>query len=230
MKPINLTEIEKRTLNKVYKWVEDFFKNISNVGKAHGLDHSQRVAGIAATLAIMEKRKPFLPILAALLFDIGRAIENDPRSHDSRHGQLSVELTKNLLDSLEISNEDKEIIKNAMADHSKKRESVRPNYLVDIIIDASLIENLGAIGVLRAAQNRSNLPLYLKNIETSREDKNIKTIYQDIVYRQEIPLESFNTQSAKDLSHSRRKIRKEFIKQLNDELSSSQNMFDSILS
>ncbi len=229
---LKISNKERKTIIKVHDWLNDFFKESykkGETGRAHGLDHIHRVTGIATQIALLEGHKPFLTVITALLFDLGR-MGGDPRSQDSRHGQVSVEMTKDLLDSLDqLSEEDKRLIKNAMEDHSKHKEEIRQNYLVQIIIDSSLIENFGAIGVLSAAAHRHNLPLYAKEISTSREDEEIKTIYQDIVFRQNISPEQFYTDSARKLVLSRRKFRNIYIKQLENELFFSQGTYNKLM-
>lgn len=117
--------------------------------------------------------------------DVGRATL-DPRSKNYQHGELSREMIESgLFPSLDILTlEDRVLVGNAVEDHSKLNENVRRSYIVEIVMDADRLDCLGALGPLRAASWRPNIPLILPEETDIRSgDTQIQTIYQDMYIR-----------------------------------------------
>lgn len=219
---------QKKILHQVKLWTESFFvkyeKNLDKGG--HGLDHSQRVVGLAMLLSEREKKPPFLPLLAALVHDIGRVITRDPRSSTSSHGHLSAELAHEFINSLDgLTLLEKEIVLQAIVDHPKKNEAVRVNYVVQILMDADRLDAIGSIGLLRSASNRWHLPLYLPQILNQTSDNKIQSIYQDFSLR----ILEFNdmlwTKSAREIAKSRVIFLKQFIQEFDQEIDLSYTKF-----
>ncbi|MBI2600862.1 hypothetical protein HYW42_02815 [Candidatus Daviesbacteria bacterium] len=98
LQKLNLFIKQQQHLKKVYAQVKGIYlinEKIGLVMGGHGLDHVQRVAGMSAVLSSLEGVSPYLPILAALIHDLGR-ISNDPRAKTYLHGQLSVKMSKEI--------------------------------------------------------------------------------------------------------------------------------------
>ena len=204
----DLTEPQRETLRQTLIWTKAFFENVpegTHIG-GHGFDKTMRQAGTAAHLSQMENHPVFLPTLTAVVMDVGRASQ-DPRSRSYQHGELSREMIIPLLDSLEILTPDeKELISNAVEDHPKMNENVRRNFVVEIAMDADRLDCLGALGPLRAASWRPNIPLILpEEIDTrsADADTDIMTIWQDMTVRQMEWVNMLWTQSAREVVRPR---------------------------
>jgi len=166
---------ELAILKKAKQFTKSKFENhVSKVG-GHGLDHAMRVTGVAAYLSSKESKNPFLPVLAAILHDVGRA-SDDPRSQNFLHGKLSRELTEHFLSTLKLIKEDKILVENAIEDHPFLNEKVRESYVVKILMDADRIDSLGAMSPIKAASYKWNLPLYTGE-SSSVEDGEIDSVY-----------------------------------------------------
>lgn len=183
------TPEQKQALDKTYTWVKEFFKaaeeNKKFIMGGHGLDHTERVAGMTATLSVLEKEEPFLSVLAALLIDIGRT-SDDPRSKNFMHGQVSREMASPFLKSLGVlSDGEREIVENAIADHSRRNSDVRPSKVVEIVMDADRLDSLGALGPVRAGATRWRHPLFIpkEGDGQSTADDKIESIYYDFAHR-----------------------------------------------
>lgn len=207
-------------LKKTRKWVEKFFIKTQKNGVfagGHGFDHTKRVVGMALLLSHLEKRDPFLPVLSSLIFDIGRTSE-DPRAQNFRHGEVSRELSTDFIDSIKIlSNEDKEIVKNAIEDHPKRNKEVRRTYVSEIVMDADRLDAFGAVGIIRSASFRWKLPIFDEKLSLSTKDAEIKTIYQDFGLRIPEFYDMLWTKSARRIAKPwfgfTKKFTKEFKKQ-----------------
>lgn len=218
-----LSKDEKRILRKAKLWAKKFFIKAEKEGRVvmggHGFDHTQRVAGMAATLSVMEGYRPFLPVLTSLLFDVGRT-GKDPRSHNYLHGKLSAEFANKFLEGLPLfSRKDKTLVKNAMEDHPLLNKDVKRSFVVEIVMDADRLDSLGALGPVRAAATRWKLPLYSDQVNKSEIEKEIKSIHQDFAYRLTKWYDSLWTSSAKKIAEPRIKFLKDFIKEYEKEAS-----------
>lgn len=180
---IPLTNIQKNVLRTTRLWVEDFHIQATKEGRVvmggHGMDQVQRVAGMAGFLAVTERYEPFLPILSALLADIGRT-SLDVRVHTWQHGELSAEMARELLDSLSLPILDKELVQKAIEDHPKKNEEVRRSFVVELLQDADRLTSLGIIGIARAGATHWERPVYAEELGRSTEYSDINSIYHDL--------------------------------------------------
>lgn len=210
---------QRQALVRTYEWVKGFFKDAEEKKKfvmgGHGLDHTERVVGMTATLSVLEKVEPFLPVLSALLIDIGRT-SDDPRAKSFQHGEVSCEMASPLLRSLGIlTNEDREIVENTISDHSRKNEFVRSSKVVQIVMDADRLDSLGALGPVRAAATRWRNPLFIprENESGSTADDKIESIYHDFSVRVVEWFGMLWTSSARAIARPR----VEFLLQFNEE-------------
>lgn len=216
-----LTDNQKEIINRTINWAQNFFEQESlenrRTGGGHGFDHNQRVAGMAVRIAIEEGYSPFLPFLTALVFDVGRT-SSDPRAKNWKHGELSQEMSKDFLTTLNLTVEELELISNAIEDHPKLNKDVRISWLVKILMDADRLDMVGAFGPLRSASFRPEIPLVrLNECDTSTDDQGIKSMLQDIVHRQGDCFNSFWTESAKKIAIERKYFHDEYIQELHRE-------------
>lgn len=204
---IVLPNNQRLVLKQTREWAENFFREAEQAERvvmgSHGFDHNQRVAGMAAVLSVKEGYNPFLPIFTALIFDIGRT-STDPRAHNYLHGQLSVEMASDYIDSVSLLNPgEKDLVRNAIEDHPKLNPEVRETPLVKILMDADRLDTIGALAPVRAAATRWRLPLYAEQIGTSPDEKDINTIFQDFAFRVPRWFESLWTPTAKKIAEPR---------------------------
>lgn len=225
----DLTEVQKQALHKTLVWVKNYFDTVPldvHIG-GHGFDKTMRQAGMAAVIASGEGHPVFLPVLTAMVMDVGRATAN-PRSRNFHHGQLSREIVEaELFGSLGILTlEDRILVGNAIEDHPKLNEKVRRSFVVEIVMDADRLDCLGALGPPRSALWNYNLPIILpEETETSSVETNLKTLWQDMAYRHMEWEGMLWTETAREIARSRVQAYKEYLKRLQDEASFSYQAF-----
>jgi len=230
MNKVIFSSHQKELLTNVRRFVTDYFSKAEGKGifkGGHGFDHTQRVTGMAVLLAGMEGYDPFLCALAALLHDLGRASLR-PAASNWRHGQLSKEISEEIINSLNLSSDDTTLIKNAIEDHPKLNKDVRESILVKILMDSDRLDVIGAIGPVRSAAHRWKLPLYSSNIKSGTDETQIKTIYQDFAVRGLATYQFLWTKSARKLAEPKIKFQKKFIEEYRRELSFAHQSFDNL--
>lgn len=227
-----LTGEQKSALHTVLVWTKKYFDNMPDyihIG-GHGFDKTMRQAGMAALIAQKEGCPVFLPVLTAAVMDVGRAVV-DERSTNFRHGELSREMIeKALLPNVPLlTNADKTLIGNAVEDHSKLNDKVRRNYVVEVVMDADRLDCLGALGPLRAASWRPNIPIILPAESTKGSgDTEIQTMYQDMSVRHIEWFDMLWTESAKRIAIPRVRAYRNYLKRLKRETSYSYQAFEAL--
>lgn len=225
------SSFEKSLLTKAKKFVEDMYsrqaKNEQITQGGHGIDHTQRVTGMSSFLAYAEKKPPFLPVFAALLHDIGRAVSKDKRSKNHLHGKLSLEIAQEFINAQPISLTDKLLIKNAVEDHPFLNEKVRQSYVVKILMDADRLDALGAMAPVQAASYKWNLPLY-KEKPISTEDSQVDSIYGHFGVRIPAWADMMWTKSGKRIAQERLKFLKKFNDEFVKEITFMQKTYDQL--
>lgn len=183
-----ITAEQASVLKTTENWVRIHFEEqepaaLHRMG-GHGFDKSPRTAGWAAQVAAGEGYPPFLPALAVLLIDIGRTSE-DPRAKNYGHGQLSREMSADFLQSLTILTSDERVlVADAIEDHPKLNENVRPTWLVKVVMDADRLDCLGPLGSLRAASGLWDMPLILPDqLDNETTWKGVKTMYDGMRFQ-----------------------------------------------
>lgn len=218
----SLTGSQREALRGALLWTKKFFDNVpqgAHVG-GHGFDKTMRQAGIAAYLACCEGHPVFLPVLTAMVMDVGRTSQ-DPRSKSIQHGLLSREMISPLLDSLNIlTGEEKKWVGDAVEDHPKLNEKVRRSYIVEIAMDADRLDCLGMLGPLRAASWRPNIPIILpEETNTQSGDTQIKTMWQDMTVRQMEWADMLWTETAREVARPRVAAYRAYLEELKLEVS-----------
>lgn len=198
---------------------------------SHGFDHNQRVAGIAAVLAHYEGHPPFLPVLTALIFDIGRT-STDPRAHSWQHGKLGKEMAERFVAGLPLQPDERELILNAIEDHPKLNEQIpeeRRTWLTKILMDADRLDTIGALAPVRAAATRWRLPLWSNDINTTREEgSGMTTIFQDFAYRIPDWFNNMWTDTGRRIAEARMPHLRAFIEEYKREAGFMQGAFNKI--
>lgn len=228
----DLSNTQREALHRTVVWIKGYFDSIpegTHIG-GHGFDKTMRQAGMAAVIASKEGHPIFLPVLTAMVMDVGRAT-TDPRSRNFQHGQLSREIIEaELFGSLDIlTPADRVLIGKAAEDHSKLNENVRGSYLVEVVMDADRLDCLGALGPLRSASWNHNLPLILpEETETSSVETSLKTLWQDMAYRHMEWMGMLWTNTAREIAGPRVQEYREYLKRLQGEASFSYQAYQKL--
>jgi len=219
---LSITEEQRKKLLQTYEFVKTFFdlaKNEKVMMGAHGLDHGLRVAGNAYIISQGEGVNPFLPVLASLLIDVGRSVD-DPRSKNWQHGYVSIEIADPFLDKLNIPAVDKKIVLDTLRDHSRLNEYVENlTDVVKIVMDADRLATLGPLGPLRAAATRHQLPLVTPEFsDTKSEDDNIASVLQDVEFRQGEWFDMLWTNTGRKMGEKKYAFHQEYVKAVKEDV------------
>lgn len=225
----DLTEVQRQALHKTLVWVKNYFDTVPpdvHIG-GHGFDKTMRQAGMAAVVASGEGYPVFLPVLTAMVMDVGR-VTQDPRSRSYQHGELSKELVEaSLFGSLDILTlEDQLLVAYAIEDHSKLNEFVRRSYVGEVVMDADRLDCLGALGPLRSASWHYNKPLILPaETNTNSADTQIQTMWQDMAVRHMEWVDMLWTETARKIAAPRVLEYRKYLARLKKEASFSYQAF-----
>lgn len=187
---------------------------------AHDFNHVMRVYKNAQKLCKKEKANEKLVLSAVLLHDI----ISYPKS--SKHSKISslksAEEAKKILNKLDFTHKEVQIVSDAIRDHSFSRGKT-PNTLEGKILqDADRLDALGAIGIARvfAVGGSEKRPFYNnKDPFCKRRTPDDNTWTLDHFYRKLLKLESLmNTKSGKIEAKKRTKILVSFLSELKNEL------------
>lgn len=218
----DLTKPQQEDLQRTLLWTKGFFDSVPqgmHIG-GHGFDKTMRQAGMAAFLTSLEGHPVFLPTLTAMVMDVGRT-SHDLRSRTYQHGELSREMVAPLLNSLDtLTEEERTLVGDAIEDHPKMNDNVRRNYIVEIAMDADRLDCLGALGPLRAASWRPNIPLILpEETEISSVDTQIQTMWQDMAIRHMEWVGMLWTDAAREIAKPRVEFYHRYLEELKLEAS-----------
>lgn len=145
------TKQQKEIINYTEERVKRFFKE--NPAPAHEFDHSERVRKWAVIIAKAEKANIFLCELAALVHDIGRAIE--PNHPGVRHQELSYRLLRVWLATdhvfMQLSKQEKINLLYSVRYHWNNAAT---KYFEAVVLrDADKLDTFGAIGIKRTYES-----------------------------------------------------------------------------
>ncbi len=195
-------------------------KSIAN-DPAHDFEHTIRVYKNAQKICKKEKANEKLVLSAALLHDIVSYPKSDKRSKTS--SIKSAKKSKQILEKLDFSKEEIAIISDAIRDHSFSQNKTPKTLEGKILQDADRLDALGAIGIARVFATGGSLKRPFYNINDpfcKKRIPNDKTWTVDHFFQKLLKLESLmNTKSGKAEAKKRTKILKEFLNQLNQEIS-----------
>jgi len=198
---------------------EEVKTRISN-DPAHDFDHIMRVYKNAKKICDKEKVNPKLVLSAALLHDIVSYPKSDKRSKLS--SIRSAELSKKILKNYHFSDEEIQIISDAIRDHSFSQNKIPKTIEGKILQDADRLDALGAIGIARVFAVAGSEKRLFYNVEDpfcKKRDPDDQKWSLDHFYKKLLLLESrMNTNSGKVEAKIRTKILKNFLSDLKKEL------------
>jgi uncharacterized protein len=187
---------------------------------AHDFEHIMRVLKNATMIARKEKVDIKVITAAVLLHDIISYPKSDPRSKNS--SLESAEESKKILKKYDFSQDEINIISDAIRDHSFSRGVIPSTIEGKILQDADRLDALGAIGIARtfAVGGAENRTFYNKDDPFCKKrspDDKIWTL--DHFYKKLLLLEkTMNTKTGKIEARKRIKIMKKFLDELKKEI------------
>ena len=205
---------------KVLDSLKKDVKKIMENDSAHDFEHVMRVYKNAQKICKKEKANENLVLSAALLHDIVLY----PKSH-KRSKMSSIESakkSKQILKKYDFSEDEIEIISDAIRDHSFSQKKTPATIEGKILQDADRLDALGAIGIARVFATGGSLKRPFYNIDDpfcKSRSPNDKIWTVDHFFQKLLTLESMmNTKSGKYEAKKRTKVLKDYLKQLKQEL------------
>jgi uncharacterized protein len=187
---------------------------------AHDFDHIMRVYKNAQKICKKEKADEKLVLSAVLLHDVVSYPKSDKRSKFS--SIKSSEASKQILKNYNFTEDEIQIISDAIKDHSFSQNKTPKTIEGKILQDADRLDAIGAIGIARvfAVAGSEKRPFYSINDpfckKRSPEDHKWAL---DHFYKKLMLLESLmNTKSAKIEAKKRTRVLKYFLSELKKEL------------
>ncbi|MGI0018237.1 MAG: HD domain-containing protein [Nitrosotalea sp.] len=199
---------------------EQVKKQLAKNDAAHDFEHITRVLKNATIIARKEKASVRMITVAVLLHDIVSYPKSDPRSKNS--SLESAEKSRKILQKYNFTQDQRDIIADAIRDHSFSR-GVTPKTLEGKILqDADRLDALGAIGIARtfAVGGAENRPFYNDNDPfCKKRSPDDKSWTFDHFYKKLLLLEkTMNTKTGKIEARRRIKIMKKFLDELKKEI------------
>ena len=201
--------------------IKNEIKEIMDNDSAHDFDHVMRVYKNAQKICKKEKANEKLVLCAALLHDIVSYPKSDKRSKLS--STESAKKSKIILKQYDFTNDEILVISDAIRDHSFSQNKIPESIVGKILQDADRLDAMGAIGIARVFATGGSLKRPFYNIEdpfckTRKPDDKTWTV--DHFYQKLLKLEFLmNTKSGKMEAKKRTKVLKEFLNQLQQEIS-----------
>jgi len=205
---------------KVLDLLQAEVKKIIKNDPAHDFEHIMRVYKNAQKICKKEKANEKLVLSAALLHDIISYPKSDKRSKMS--SIESAKKSQNILKKYDFSDEEIQIIFDAIRDHSFSQKKIPDTVEGKILQDADRLDALGAIGIARVFATSGSLKRPFYSIDDPfckkrNPDDNMWAV--DHFFKKLLKLESLmNTKSGKLEAKKRTGILKKFLKQLKDEI------------
>lgn len=189
----------------------------------HDWDHTLRVFNMAIHIGEIEGANLEVLKLAALLHDIARPIEGKMRKEGKKicHAEVGSVMAEEILRQYGIDEEKINKIKNCILKHRFSRGHEPKTKEEKILYDADKLDNIGAIGILRAANysgtynaktHNPNVP-FEDVLPHSKED----TAYQHYQIKLKKVKNKLFTDEAKRIAEERDKFMKEFFERANEE-------------
>lgn len=187
---------------------------------AHDFAHILRVYKNAQKLCKQEKANEKLVLSAVLLHDIVSYPKSDKRSHLS--SQQSAKKAEKILKKLDFTNNEIQIVSDAIRDHSFTRGKTPQTLEGKILQDADRLDAIGAIGIARVfAVGGSEKRAFYNIVDPfcKTRDPNDKLWTIDHFYQKLLKLETMmNTKSAKIEAKKRTKFLKNFLSEFAKEI------------
>jgi len=187
---------------------------------AHDFEHTMRVYKNAQKICKKEKANEKVVLCAALLHDVISYPKSDKRSKMS--SIESAKQSKKILEKLNFSEEEIEVISDAIRDHSFSQNKIPKTLEGQILQDADRLDALGAIGIARVFATGGSLKRPFYNIDDpfcKRRIPNDKIWTVDHFSQKLLKLESLmNTKSGKAEAKKRTRVLKEFLNHLKQDI------------
>lgn len=205
-----------KILNSLKNEVEKIMEN----DPAHDFEHVMRVYKNAENLCKKEKADKKLVLSAALLHDVVSYPKSDKRS--KRSSTDSAKKSKVILKKFSYSENEIDIIADAISDHSFSKHRMPKTLEGKILQDADRLDAIGAIGIARVFATGGSLrrPFYnTKDPFCKTRNPDDKAWTLDHFYQKLLKLESLmNTKSGKLEAKRRTKILKGYLRHLKQEI------------
>ncbi len=204
-----------------FEKLKTFVKNkLEQNDTAHDFEHIMRVLKNATVIARKEKANIKIITAAVLLHDIISYPKSDPRSKNS--STESAQESQKILKKYNFSQDEINIISDAIRDHSFSRGVIPQTLEGKILQDADRLDALGAIGIARifSVSGAEKRPFYNSIDPFCKkrlpDDKNWTV---DHFYKKLLLLEkTMNTNTGKIEAKKRIKIMKKFLDELKKEI------------
>ncbi|NQU77171.1 HD domain-containing protein [Candidatus Falkowbacteria bacterium] len=153
-------------LQKIKELVE---KELCHLDPSHNIKHCIRVYNNC--LLIAEEEKVDLEVLqaAALLHDIGGAIEMSDQTGEIDHAEESVKMAAPILKDLDFPEDKIKHIQDCIISHRYRNENKPKTIEAKILFDADKLDSLGAIGIARSyiwvAKNNAKIYTNIDDID-----------------------------------------------------------------
>lgn len=186
----------------------------------HDFNHIMRVYKNAQEICKKEKANKKLVLASVLLHDLVLYPKSDKKSKNSSFE--SAKKAEEILKKYSLSQEEINIISEAIKDHSFSQNKIPQSIEGKILQDADRLDALGAIGLARvfATGGYLNRTFYNPHDPFCTKRKPNDTIWTiDHFFKKLFKLESLmNTKSGKIEAKKRTKVLKNFLNQLKDEI------------
>jgi len=139
-------------INKAWQTAKAFYTNGN-----HDIGHVKRVVSLSMEIQKREGGNKLALILAAILHDIGRIVE-DITGED--HAQISADISKKLLRLWHVNSEIEETVYDAIFNHRYSKKRAPKTIEGKILSDADKLDALGAIGIARVFKHDPRRSIY----------------------------------------------------------------------
>jgi len=202
------------------KLKEQVRKRLEKNDVAHDFEHIMRVLKNATMLAKKEKANIRIITAAVLLHDIISYPKSDPRSKNS--SVESAQEARKVLKKYNFSQDQIDIISDAIRDHSFSRGITPKTLEGKILQDADRLDALGAIGIARtfSVSGAEKRPFYNTTDPFCRKHiPDDKSWTLDHFYKKLLLVEkTMNTNAGKTEAKKRIKVMKKFLDELKKEI------------
>ena len=193
----------------------DYFHNSHG---SHDWEHSERVTTLALHIAKKENANIEVVRIAAILHDIGR--ENQDKSNGKIcHADEGARLTRKILKTFNLSNDDKNNIIHCIQSH-RFRNAHKPETIeAKVLFDADKIDSIGAVGIGRAFLFAGEIGAKLHNhgIDISQTQSYTKedTAYREFVVKLSKVKDRLLTDEGKKIAQGRHDFMVQFFERMN---------------
>jgi uncharacterized protein len=186
----------------------------------HDWDHTLRVYNLSLHIGKIENADLEILGIAALLHDIGRP-EEEKLNRKVCHAEIGAIMAEEILKQYGLEYEKIEKIKHCILRHRFSKGQAPESKEAKILYDADKLDNIGAIGILRAANFSGTYKARTHNPEVksktvqpySKED----TAYQYYQIKLKKIKDKLFTNEAKRIAKERHRFMKEFFLRVNRE-------------